>query len=97
MLEVLGQDYIRTAYAKGLSEKRIIFRPRLKNALLPVVTILGLSLPTLIGGDSFSRLFSPTREWEGWDTRPLCPRLPVVMAVGVIAAFLNSSATSLRT
>jgi len=50
MLDVLNQDYIRTAYAKGLTENRIIFRHALKNALLPVVTILGLSLPALIGG-----------------------------------------------
>ncbi|GAJ10782.1 unnamed protein product, partial [marine sediment metagenome] len=50
MLEVLRQDYIRTAWAKGLRERVVIFRHALKNALIPVVTIMGLQLPTLIGG-----------------------------------------------
>ncbi len=50
MLEVIHQDYIRTARAKGLSERSVIYKHALKNALLPVVTILGLSIPALIGG-----------------------------------------------
>ena len=50
MLEVLRQDYILTARAKGLSERLVIFRHALRNALLPVITILGLSVPGLIGG-----------------------------------------------
>ena len=50
MLEVIRQDYIQTARAKGLSEGTIIGKHALRNALLPVVTVLGLSLPTLIGG-----------------------------------------------
>ena len=50
MLEVLRQDYIRTAWAKGLKEKVIVFRHALKNALIPVVTIVGLQLPIMIGG-----------------------------------------------
>jgi peptide/nickel transport system permease protein len=50
MLEVLRQDYIRTAWAKGLSERVVIFRHALKNALIPVVTIVGMGLPTLIAG-----------------------------------------------
>ncbi len=50
MLEVLRQDYITTARAKGAGENRVIFVHALKNALLPVITILGLSLPGLIGG-----------------------------------------------
>lgn len=50
VLEVLRQDYIRTAWAKGLRERRIISRHVLKNALLPVVTIIGLQLPVLVGG-----------------------------------------------
>lgn len=50
MLEVLRQDYIRTAWAKGLKERVVIMRHALKNALIPVVTLVGLWLPTLVGG-----------------------------------------------
>lgn len=50
MLEVMRQDYIRTARAKGLSERIVIFKHALRNALMPVITILGLSLPGIIGG-----------------------------------------------
>jgi len=50
MLEVLRQDYIRTAYAKGLGERVVIIRHALKNSLIPVVTVLGAELPVLVGG-----------------------------------------------
>lgn len=50
MLEVLHQDYIRTAWAKGLSEKVIVVRHALRNALIPVITIVGLQIPILVGG-----------------------------------------------
>ncbi|HEY5477193.1 MAG TPA: ABC transporter permease [Tepidiformaceae bacterium] len=50
MLETLRQDYIRTAWSKGLSERVIIFRHALRNALIPVVTVIGLQLPLLVGG-----------------------------------------------
>jgi len=50
MLEVLRQDYIRTAWSKGLGERTIILRHALKNALIPVVTVVGMQLPILIGG-----------------------------------------------
>ena len=50
MLEVLRQDYIRTAWAKGLSEKLVVARHALRNALIPVVTLIGLQAPLLIGG-----------------------------------------------
>ncbi len=50
MLEVLRQDYILTARAKGLPTRIVVFRHGLRNALMPVITILGLSVPTLIGG-----------------------------------------------
>lgn len=50
MLEVIRQDYITTARAKGLSERKVIYKHALRNALLPVITILGLSVPALIGG-----------------------------------------------
>ena len=50
MLEVLNEDYIRTARAKGLSEWQVINKHALKNALLPIVTIVGLELGSLLGG-----------------------------------------------
>ena len=50
MLEVVRQDYIQSARAKGLAERAVIGKHALRNALLPIVTILGLSLPGLIGG-----------------------------------------------
>jgi peptide/nickel transport system permease protein len=50
MLEVLRQDYIRTAWSKGLKERVVIIRHTLKNALIPVVTLIGLQLPILVGG-----------------------------------------------
>jgi peptide/nickel transport system permease protein len=50
MLEVLRQDYIRTAWAKGLGEPLVVMRHALRNALIPVVTLIGLQAPLLIGG-----------------------------------------------
>ena len=50
MLEVLRQDYIRTAWAKGLRERLVVIRHAVKNAMIPVVTGIGLSLPLLVGG-----------------------------------------------
>jgi peptide/nickel transport system permease protein len=50
MLEVIRQDYIRTARAKGLKEKVVIYRHALRNGLIPVITLLGMSLPSLFGG-----------------------------------------------
>jgi len=50
MLEVLGQDYIRTARAKGVSEQPVVWKHALKNASIPIVTIVGIELGTLLGG-----------------------------------------------
>ena len=50
MLEVLRQDYIRTAWAKGLNERIVVLRHAVKNALIPIVTLIGLQLPILVGG-----------------------------------------------
>ena len=50
MLEVLRQDYIRTAWSKGLKERVVIIRHTIKNALIPVVSLIGLQLPLLVGG-----------------------------------------------
>ncbi|HEB76041.1 MAG TPA: ABC transporter permease [Nitrospirae bacterium] len=59
MLEVVRQDYIVTARAKGLPESKVIYRHALRNALLPIITLLGLSVPGLIGGSViFEQIFS---------------------------------------
>ena len=50
MLEVLGQDYIRTARAKGLRQRTVILKHAFRNSLLPIVTVVGLSLGSLLGG-----------------------------------------------
>ena len=50
MLEVVREDYIRTAYSKGLTERVVVFRHAVKNALIPVITVVGLNVPVVIGG-----------------------------------------------
>jgi peptide/nickel transport system permease protein len=50
MLEVMRQDYVRTAKAKGLTERAVIVRHALKNALIPVITVIGLQIPVVVGG-----------------------------------------------
>jgi peptide/nickel transport system permease protein len=50
LLDVLGLDYVRTARAKGLRERAVVMRHGMRNALIPVVTIIGLSLGSLLGG-----------------------------------------------
>ena len=53
MLEVMGQDYIRTAASKGLTEHAIIFRHALKNGLIPILTLAGMGVPIILGGSVF--------------------------------------------
>ncbi|WP_274650311.1 ABC transporter permease [Paenibacillus humicola] len=72
MLEVLDQDYIRTARAKGVPERRVVFRHALRNALIPIITVLGLDLPTLVAG---AALTENVFNWPGMG------RLFVEMAV----------------
>ncbi|WP_274363296.1 ABC transporter permease [Paenibacillus thermotolerans] len=50
MLEVINQDFIRTARAKGLSERKVVLKHALRNAMLPIITLIGLQLPNLLGG-----------------------------------------------
>lgn len=54
MLEVLHQDYLRTARAKGLPERRVIYKHALRNALIPIVTLIALSLPAIVSGASIT-------------------------------------------
>ncbi|MEZ4571323.1 MAG: ABC transporter permease [Thermomicrobiales bacterium] len=66
MLEVLSQDYIRTARAKGLAERRVLVRHALRNASMPTLTMIGLSLGWLMGG---SVLVETIFDWPGWALR----------------------------
>ena len=50
MLDVLNEDYVRTAYAKGLRQRHVVFRHALRNAMIPVLTIIGISLAGMLGG-----------------------------------------------
>ncbi len=90
MLEVVRQDYIRMALAKGLPRNRVYYRHALKNALLPIITILGLSLPGLIGGGFiFETIFS----WPGMGRLAYESALsfdyPTIMGIAVIGAALT--------
>lgn len=90
MLEVLGQDYITTARAKGLAERAVIYRHALKNALLPVITLLGFSLPGLIGGSViFETIFAIPGMGQLFYMGVMARDYPLVMGILVIGAFLT--------
>ena len=77
MLEVLRQDYIRTARAKGLKERLVILRHAIKNALIPVVTLVGLQIPILVGGSVImEQMFAIPGLGEADDRCAFRPRLP---------------------
>ena len=90
MIGIMTQDYIRTARAKGLDEKSVIYKHALKNALLPVVTILGLSVPGLIGGSViFESIFSIPGMGRLFYESVMARDYPVIMGVLVIGAVLT--------
>ena len=90
MVEVLRQDYIRTARAKGLSERRVLFHHGLRNGLLPIITILGLSLPDLIGGSVIAEtIFSIPGMGRLFYEAVMARDYPVVMALVTIGAVLT--------
>lgn len=90
MLEVLKQDYIRTAKAKGLRERDVIIGHALRNALLPVVTILGLSIPGLIGGSViFETIFSIPGMGQLFYSSAMSRDYPTIMGILVIGAILT--------
>ncbi len=85
MLDVINQDYLRTARAKGLSQTRIVFKHALRNALIPLVTLVALDLPYIFGGAVFiEMLFS----WPGmgllYYQSALQRDYPVLMAILII-------------
>ena len=90
MVEVLRQDYIRTARAKGLSEGRVLFHHGLRNALLPLITLLGLSLPDLIGGSVIAEtIFSIPGMGRLFYEAVMARDYPVIMALVTIGAVLT--------
>ena len=90
MLEVIRQDYITTARAKGLSERTVIYKHALKNALLPVITILGLSVPGLIGGSViFETIFAIPGMGQLFFMSVMSRDYPVIMGILVIGAVLT--------
>jgi peptide/nickel transport system permease protein len=96
MLEVLRQDYIRTARAKGLQERIVIFRHALRNALIPFITIFVFAIPALFGGAIITEsIFS----WPGMGRLFLLALnesdYPVAMALLFITAILTVFATLL--
>ncbi|MBD3263755.1 MAG: ABC transporter permease subunit, partial [Candidatus Omnitrophica bacterium] len=90
MLEVIRQDYITTARAKGLPERTVIYKHALRNALLPVITILGLSVPALIGGSViFETIFSIPGMGQLFYMSVMTRDYPLVMGVLAIGAMLT--------
>jgi peptide/nickel transport system permease protein len=90
MLEVIHQDYIRTARAKGLSEDRVYYKHGFRNALLPFVTMFGLILPGLIGG---SVIIESIFAWPGMGRMGyeaiLARNYPIIITLNFIAAVLT--------
>ena len=86
MLDVLHQDYVRTAKAKGLPHRSIIYKHALRNALIPIVTLLGLSIPSLIAGAAITEtIFS----WPGIGSLFIdavgAKDYPTIMAVAMLS------------
>lgn len=90
MLEVLRQDYILTARAKGLPTRLVIFRHALRNALLPVITLLGLSVPGLIGGSVIiETIFALPGLGQLFYTAVMARDYPLIMGNLVLGAILT--------
>ncbi len=90
MLEVIRQDYITTARAKGLTEREVIYKHALRNALLPFITLLGLSVPGLIGGSViFETIFSIPGMGQLFFYSVMARDYPVIMGMLVIGAILT--------
>jgi len=89
MLDTIGEDYVRTARAKGLPERGVVFKHALRNALIPVVTVIGLSLPGLVGG---AAIVETVFAWPGMGrlavTAAFRRDYPVIMGLLVIFSAL---------
>ena len=89
MLEVIRQDYVTTARSKGLNERIVIYRHALRNALIPLVTVIALNLPRLLGG---TVIVEAIFAWPGMGTLAIVAvrgrDYPVIMAINLISATL---------
>ncbi len=89
MLEVIRQDYVNVARAKGLREGAVIYRHALRNALIPLVTVVALTLPRLLGG---TVIIEQIFQWPGMGTLAITAvkgrDYPVIMAINLIAAVM---------
>jgi peptide/nickel transport system permease protein len=96
MLEVIGQDYVRTARAKGLDEEAVIYRHALRNALLPFVTMFGFLLPGLVGGSVIvEQIFAwPGLGRLGYDAI-LTRDFPMILTLNFMTAVLTLAGTFL--
>ena len=89
MLEVMRQDYVRTARSKGLAERTVIVRHAMRNALVPVVTVVGLSLPGLIAGTAiFESIFSLPGMGQYLVGSVQRMDYPVIQSTNLVFAFL---------
>jgi peptide/nickel transport system permease protein len=88
MVETLGEDYIRTAVAKGQKENVVVFRHALRAAIIPVVTIFGLDFATLLGGTVFTEFIFDIEGMGRWALEAVTgrPDIPVVTATVLVAA-----------
>ncbi len=92
MLEVIRQDYVTAARAKGLPETKVIYRHALKNALLPIITLMGLSVPGLIGGSViFENIFGIPGMGQLFYMSVMTRDYPLVMGILTIGAILTLS------
>ncbi len=90
MLEVIRQDYVTVARAKGLSERVVIYKHALRNALLPIITLIGLSVPGLIGGSViFENIFGIPGMGQLFYMSVMTRDYPTVMGILTIGAFLT--------
>jgi peptide/nickel transport system permease protein len=90
MLEVVRQDYIRTARAKGLSERRVVFYHALRNALIPIITILGLAIPGLIGGSViFEQIFAIQGMGKLFYDAIMARDYSIIMGITVLVSILT--------
>lgn len=90
MLEVVRQDYVTTARAKGLPESKVIYRHAFRNALLPIITLLGLSVPGLIGGSViFENIFGIPGMGQLFFMSVMIRDYPLVMGILTIGAILT--------
>jgi len=90
MLEVIRQDYIASARAKGLPERKVVYRHAMRNAVLPVITILGLAVPEMLGGSViFETIFAIPGMGQLFYQGVMSRDYPLIMGILTIGAFLT--------